>query len=699
MQRIKGTSGFVCSLICLCFLVLPAFAQQENEVFTLTPEALQDEKQVELNKLTWKYKNGDDLAWANPQFDDSDWRQIESTQLTSDVLSTSDWKGRAWFRLRVRVDERLADKNLAFITRQFGASEIYVDGERIVQFGEISDSDVSEYNPNRLPIPFRFESAGEHLITVRFASKTFADFNSSTSRWLTNGKILPQFFLSVREAHDLNEVIRTYKNSASMRLGFLLIGVLSALALLHFLLYVFYPLERANLFYSIYAAAFTGLLICGNLRSFGHQSARTNAFVGSVSSVCLGVLFLALLAFLHVAFGRKPGKPFWALAALWMVVFAISIAFLGSPGYLWFVAFFAIGSSFAFCIMLLVKALGEKRSGAWILMVGVQIFALSMLFFLLLQFGWIKIPQEVSFFAEFAQILAVPLAVSIFLARNFARTNRDLTIQLRQVEDLSRQKIEQERREAELRAENERRAKELEEARQLQLSLLPKKLPQLSNLEIAAYMKPATEVGGDYYDFHVCANETLTMAVGDATGHGLKAGTMVTATKSLFNNLSAEPVLPDILKTASAALKKMNLRGMFMALTMARISGRRLLICQAGMPPALLFRRETGEVEEFSSRAVPLGAPLARQNYQQEEAVLNAGDCLVIMSDGFPEMFNPAGEMIGFEKSAEILRESAGKTSAEIVERFVAAGEMWAASRPADDDVTFVVVKVSETMK
>ena len=52
-------------------------------------------------------------------------------------------------------------------------------------------------------------------------------------------------------------------------------------------------------------------------------------------------------------------------------------------------------------------------------------------------------------------------------------------------------------------------------------------------------MKPATEVGGDYYDFHVGEDGTLTVAVGDATGHGLKAGTMVTATKSLFNNLAA----------------------------------------------------------------------------------------------------------------------------------------------------------------
>jgi serine phosphatase RsbU (regulator of sigma subunit) len=291
-------------------------------------------------------------------------------------------------------------------------------------------------------------------------------------------------------------------------------------------------------------------------------------------------------------------------------------------------------------------------------------------------------------------ILSVPIAVSIYLAISFARTNKTLAEQLVK-------EIEHEKERARLKiieAENERRAKELEEARQLQLSMLPKKLPRIENLEIAAYMKPATEVGGDYYDFHVSADKTLTVAVGDATGHGLKAGTMVTATKSLFNNLAAEPVLPDILKTASAALKKMNLRGMFMAMTMARVSGGRLRICQAGMPPALLFRRQTMEVEEFGSRAVPLGAPLAG-NYREEETGLAPGDCLVIMSDGFPEMFDPRGEMIGFAKSAEILRETAQRTAAEIVERFVAAGEEWASGRPADDDVTFVVVKAAENLK
>jgi len=97
-------------------------------------------------------------------------------------------------------------------------------------------------------------------------------------------------------------------------------------------------------------------------------------------------------------------------------------------------------------------------------------------------------------------------------------------------------------------AENERKTKELEEARQLQLSMLPEDLPNLPNLDIAVYMQTATEVGGDYYDFHVGMDGTLTVVVGDATGHGMKAGTMVTATKSLFNILAPNP---DILATFS----------------------------------------------------------------------------------------------------------------------------------------------------
>ena len=63
------------------------------------------------------------------------------------------------------------------------------------------------------------------------------------------------------------------------------------------------------------------------------------------------------------------------------------------------------------------------------------------------------------------------------------------------------------------------------------------------------------------------------------------------------------------------------------------------------------------------------------------------------MSDGFPEMFNPANEMLGFEKAAEILPQIAEHSAQEIIDHLVKIGEDWANGRPQDDDVTFVVIK------
>jgi sigma-B regulation protein RsbU (phosphoserine phosphatase) len=245
----------------------------------------------------------------------------------------------------------------------------------------------------------------------------------------------------------------------------------------------------------------------------------------------------------------------------------------------------------------------------------------------------------------------------------------------------------------ELEAENAIRAKELEEARQLQLSMLPKSVPQLPHLEIEAYMKPAAEVGGDYYDFHLGDDGVLTVAVGDATGHGLKAGTVVTAMKSLFRSFAAEPEIVPVLDRSSRVLKEMNLRSLFMGLTMVKLNGRRMKISSAGMPPALVYRAETGVVEEVMIKAMPLGS-VTGYSYREREITLGCGDVVVLMSDGLPERFNRTGEMFDYSRTMETLARAAAMAPREIIERLVDAGEAWAEGRPQDDDITFVAVKV-----
>jgi len=252
--------------------------------------------------------------------------------------------------------------------------------------------------------------------------------------------------------------------------------------------------------------------------------------------------------------------------------------------------------------------------------------------------------------------------------------------------------IEEARRRQEIEAENEQRAKELEEARQLQLSMLPKRMPQLPHVEIAAVMKTATEVGGDYYDFHVGADGTLTIAIGDATGHGLKAGTVVAATKVLFNHLAGQPDLIATLDQASRALKQMNMRSLFMALTLVKLKGDRLQCGVAGMPPILIYRAATGTIEEVPLRGAPLGG-LSSYDYRRAELTLALNDTLLLLSDGLPERFNAAGAMFGYEAIKELLLAHASAPPQMIVERLLQAGDEWAAGNPAGDDMTFVALR------
>lgn len=256
--------------------------------------------------------------------------------------------------------------------------------------------------------------------------------------------------------------------------------------------------------------------------------------------------------------------------------------------------------------------------------------------------------------------------------------------------------IAEARRRQEIEAENELRAKELEEARQMQLSMLPKQVPQLPHLEIAAYMKTATEVGGDYYDFHLSEDGRLTIAIGDATGHGLKAGTMVTATKGLFNHLAEQADLSLMLRQTSHALKRMNLRSLFMAMTVVRVQGERLWCSVAGMPPILIWRAASQTIEEVPLHGAPLGG-LTRYVYHQVELHLAPRDVVLLMSDGLPERFNATGEMFGYERIRELFCTVAQSAPQTVIERLLQKGDEWAVDKAPDDDMTFVVLRRRDT--
>jgi serine phosphatase RsbU (regulator of sigma subunit) len=662
----------------------------------VTREAISGDRGLELSRA-WLYRPGDDPAWSDPAIDEAEWQAVESVRMAPASELRNGWKGIGWFRSRLTVDESAANIPVALVLDHLGASDVFLDGVRIGGFGSVGATPATEttYNPNDIPIAFEFDRAGEHILAVRYSCTAGVD------GWVP--RILPAGFFASLRGTDAAVGDYAWNLVLNAAINAVLATLLLAFGLLHLLLFTFNRRQPANLSYGLFDALFGLLIIVGASRSTLHIGYEVALVLTVIGRALVAAVFLLLVAFLRSAFGFR--SEWWnrPLVGLWILVVVASLVFPTVPVALYGINV-AIGLSIGAAMYTIANALRLKLDGAWLIGLGAQSIAVALTAQLVAQIAGIQSiwPMVITI----AGFFGMPISVSVFFARHVARTNRTLEAKLDEVEQLSAQTLEHERRAAELRvqreheraqvallqAENDRKAKELEEARQLQLSMLPAKLPVVPGLEIAAYMKPATEVGGDYYDFHVGPDGTLTIAVGDATGHGLKAGTLVTATKGLFNAFALDPDIVATFHRSSLALKQLNLRYLYMALTLAKVNGNTIRVGAAGMPPMLVWRAATGAVDEIALPGLPLGGA-AKFPYEEREVVLSEGDTVVMMSDGFPERFNEVGEMLDYSRARDVLAEAAGESPQVIIDRFVAEGDAWAGVRPQDDDITFVVLR------
>jgi serine phosphatase RsbU (regulator of sigma subunit) len=110
------------------------------------------------------------------------------------------------------------------------------------------------------------------------------------------------------------------------------------------------------------------------------------------------------------------------------------------------------------------------------------------------------------------------------------------------------------------------------------------------------------------------------------------------------------------------------------------------------MPPVMIYRAGTGEVEEIEIAGYPLGVSDSAQ-YQEETFDVSPDDVIMMMTDGLPERLNLRNEYFDYDRTKALFAEAARGTPEEIVERMLQGGEEWAEGRPQDDDITLVVLK------
>jgi serine phosphatase RsbU (regulator of sigma subunit) len=474
-----------------------------------------------------------------------------------------------------------------------------------------------------------------------------------------------------------------------------------AFAIVHFLLFIFYPKSKENLYYSICMFAFAVVIYTGT----------QNNFVDSLTTAIINSLINSLAVQLSILFGVLTvyKSSFEKIPKRYLLFVIISGVFILFP--IFFPSLASRFLEYAFYIYIILVAVEiirvisqstrNKNKSRWGWSIGIG-FLFAMIFIVyqvLINSSIITQPFLGIRVVYVYGIITLALTVSLNLAKKFSDTTKDLAIKLKQVNELSQKTIEQERKAKEeelsrrlLEADNERKTKELDEARKLQLSMLPVKVPALPNLDIAVYMKPATEVGGDYYDFKYNGDGKLIIAIGDATGHGMKAGTMVATIKGLFTAESAETEIGSFLDKGNAIIRDMHLGNLFMAMLMVKIDNNKVSFSSAGMPPALIFRDKTKIVEEIRLQALPLGGAVDLR-YPRRETTISPGDTMLLMSDGFPELFNDKKDILDYDRAKEIFGTIAQKPVDEIIVNLCKEADNWRGTVNQEDDITFVVVR------
>ncbi len=676
-------------LSCLALLLTLAVAVTTSQtvVVTLTRDTLKSGP-VDLDKMGWKYHpsdpTGDRAVWADPQFDDSSWATLKDSAKPEE--SDAGWSGIGWFRLHLRVAPELTDVPLNLEMAHLGASEVYLNGRLVHRFGVVGKSRAEEtgHNPNASPLGIVLHTGTDHVLAVRYSNQWVADVNSFAAWWLTQFGETPAGINGIGFRSQIMEFSPTgAPRGAGFGLWTYTLGYIVAetftffsFGLLHLFLFAFFARQRSNLFFGLSLLSFGINDIFFMNQLAGHYGFIKWYFIWLGLSITWFSAILSLAAFVYTAF--RTGLP----RRMWF--FLAGALFVTIWEHAWPVTYWSPVSTlytFGMVIEILRVMLGailRKVPGAGFVAVGILLLSLN-----LLQ-GTLVTPFLPFAIGSFGMILAI----SLYLAREYSRTNEHLAEQLEQVKQLSVAALEHEK----VKAENDRRARELEEARQLQLSMLPKALPHFPDLDIAADMRTASEVGGDYYDFHTSEDGTLTIVVGDATGHGLRAGTLVSAVKSLFVSLAHHSDIAHILERMSRVLKEMKLRGLFMAMTMVKVKGEQLTVGVAGMPSVLIWRAVSGTVEEIAIRALPLGV-MSNYRYHERELALASEDVVVLMSDGLAERFNKEGEMLDYARIQQALPAVARQSCEAIIAELIRIGEEWGDGHPQDDDITIVVLR------
>ncbi len=586
----------------------------------------------------WKFHVGDDPAWAQPDFDDSGWEQMDLTPgrrglaLGWTARGHKGYSGYAWYRLRVNVEGAKRSLSLKMPDTFDDAYQLFVNGERLGEFGKFADHHVTAYSS--LPTAFRLPKGvrdGKVSIAIRVWMDSATPFNSADAGGLREPPMLGYASAITSEVRlDWDDYAHGV-GSGFLEVLFLLMSLMMALTL--------FGLDRQEKSYLWLALACEATLLGDAIVLLDNF---TTWIPVTASFILIDVVAIPLRIGLWVIFWgywfRLEGikllrRLVWFLVAL----LALCTVMLRAPLYGKYVPVHAaaylnpvlLGVKLALAVLLLVVAYrGFRRNRGEGVMAGVAIF-LSVIASYQHELRLIHVPIRFTILGfaislgSMSTMLSL-LIIAVMLLRRFIAAQR-----LKEQWKL-----------------------EIAQARHIQQVLIPNKLPELDDLQIESVYRPAREVGGDFFQIVPNGKDgTSLIAFGDVTGKGLQAGMLVSLIIGAIRSSAEHDSDPRrMLEVLNEQLTEREASATCMVL---RFGGDgEVELANAGQLPPYL-----NGVEMQIEGALPLGI-LSGIDFPVTSFKLEPGDALLMMSDGVAEAQNEQGELFGFGRIEQLLRDA-----------------------------------------
>jgi phosphoserine phosphatase RsbU/P len=237
---------------------------------------------------------------------------------------------------------------------------------------------------------------------------------------------------------------------------------------------------------------------------------------------------------------------------------------------------------------------------------------------------------------------------------------------------------------------------ELEMAREIQMSIVPRETPKIDGLQIVARFIPMSSVAGDFYGFVVADAKHLGVLIADVTGHGLPAALIASMLKVALPAQSAHAfdparVLSGLNKALCGMFRKYFVTAAYVFVDMEKNIFR---YAGAGHPPLLLSRKTTGSASELMHNGLMLGL-FPNENYSAVEVRIASGDRIVLYTDGIVEAPNLSDEEYGIDRFKQFLEDEQSLCADQFAEALLAELSRWTGGpvgQAQQDDITFLAI-------